>query len=150
MAGSIFGSQGSPFPFFRKKSSGGINIVTGVEAVATSIFYILLLQKGEDPCYPDLGMSPQLFTTPSSVDTFRDEAQKALETWNKKGKKTGFEKVLVETTTVEGTISLKITFTVDESGSSHVLTFGYWQLINLVTQPSKKNLQGFEDTIQLS
>ena len=144
MAGSIFGSQGSPFPFFRKPSSGGINIVTGVEAVATRILYILLLQKGEDPCYPDLGMSPQLFTTPSSVDAFRDELQKDLETGNKKVN-LGFNQVWVETTTIDGRISLKVTFTVGYSDDSHVLTFGYWELIN-----SKKNAQGFEDTIQLS
>jgi hypothetical protein len=139
----IVGSHASCFPFFGNKS-GGLNIVSGVEAVADSIFYILLLQKGEDPCYPDLGMSPQLFTTPSSVDAFRDEAQKALETGNKKAK-IGFNQVSVETTTIDGIPSLKVTFTVGYSDESHVLTFRYWKLINCT-----KNAQGFMDTIQLS
>ena len=58
MAGSIFGSQGSPFPFFRKPSSGGINIVTGVEAVATRILYILSYKRANLHATPTWGCLP--------------------------------------------------------------------------------------------
>jgi hypothetical protein len=144
MKNSVFRSQLSFFPSANK--SDGLNIVSGVKAVADSILLILLLQKGELPLHPDAGMSPQFFTSPSSVDAFRDEAQKVLETWNKKGN-LGFEQVWVETATIDGRISLKVTFTVDYSDDSHVLTFGYWELINFIAQ---KNIQGLMDTIQLS
>lgn len=95
-------------------------------------------------------MSPQLFTSLSddSVDAFRDEAQKVLETWNQKGN-IGFGQVWVDTTTVEGKIYLKVTFTVDDSDSNHVLTFD-WQLINALTQRNKENAQKFLKTIQIS
>lgn len=148
MNDSVFRSQLSFFPFANE--SGGLNIVSGVEAVAHRILHILLLQKGEDPLHPEIGMSPQLFTSLSddSVDAFRDEAQKVLETWNQKGN-IGFGQVWVDTTTVEGKIYLKVTFTVDDSDSNHVLTFD-WQLINALTQRNKENAQKFLKTIQIS
>ena len=146
MNDSIFGSHVSCFPFGNE--SDGLNIVSGVRAVADSILYILLLQKGEDPCYPDIGMSPAMFApmNDDSVYAFRYKAQKTLEYWNQKAN-IGFKQIWVDTTTVDGRISLKVTFTVDFNAYGNVLTFGYWQLINAV---SEKNVQGLLETVQLS
>lgn len=133
-------SQLSFFPF--SNSSGGLNIVSGTEAIAARILHLLLLQKGESLLYPDMGMAPDLFIPLSSESAyaFRYEAQQMLVKWGQRfreqGKDPGFKEIWVEATTDNGEIKLKITFTASYTDQTGSFVLDYQNLIQSRSDPS--------------
>lgn len=141
----------SLFPF--SNSSGGLNIVSGIEAIASRILHLLLLQKGENPVFPEMGLAPALFIPLSdeSVYAFQYEAQQMLTKWDQYFKKKGtgegigFEQVWVKSETIDGKIKLRVTFTVNFSDYPASMLFGYQELID-----SRSNPQALLNSMQLT
>ena len=127
---SFLGKQWALFP--PATDDGGMNLVSGVAAVASRIVHFLLMRPGEDPLLPDMGTAPNLFD-PQNTQLeyiFLYQLDQDLTYWNTKARM-GLStwRLTMSPPDLSGTRKVYVTFRVPSDPYDHVLTFGYWEYL---------------------
>lgn len=127
-----------------------LNIVKGDRVVFYKILHFLLLQKGEDPIHPEMGVAVPLFypLTGDNAEWLVHSLRQDLTDWNKWAA-IGLTSLEVETTDLtqfSSSLDIAIRYSTVSNGST-LLTFGLFEYNNA---RATGDVQGFLDAIAVN